>query len=70
MQRRVFGRSGLEVPVLGFGAMQAGDPRLPEADAARLLNHALDLGLALIDSARSYGLSEERIGRHLGAPAR
>jgi aryl-alcohol dehydrogenase-like predicted oxidoreductase len=65
MQRRPFGQTGLEVPVLGFGAMQAGDPRLDEAAAARLLNHALDLGLALIDSARSYGLSEERIGRHL-----
>jgi aryl-alcohol dehydrogenase-like predicted oxidoreductase len=65
MQRRDFGRSGLAVPVLGFGAMQAGDPRLGEDDAARLLNHALDLGLTLIDTARSYGLSEERIGRHL-----
>jgi len=38
---------------------------LPEEAAARLLNHALDLGLTLIDTARSYGLSEERIGRHL-----
>lgn len=65
MQRRPFGHTGLTVPVLGFGAMQAGDPRLPEAAAARILNHALDLGLALVDTARSYGLSEERIGRHL-----
>jgi aryl-alcohol dehydrogenase-like predicted oxidoreductase len=65
MQCRAFGQTGLEVPVLGFGAMQAGDPRLPEERAAQLLNHALDLGLTLIDTARSYGLSEERIGRHL-----
>jgi len=65
MQRRAFGRTGLEVPVLGFGAMQVGDPRLPEESAARLLNHALDLGLTLVDTARSCGLSEERIGRHL-----
>jgi aryl-alcohol dehydrogenase-like predicted oxidoreductase len=65
MQRRPFGHSGLEVPALGFGAMQVGDPRLPEAAAARILNHALDLGLALVDTARSYGVSEERIGRHL-----
>ena len=65
MQRRAFGRSGLAVPVLGFGAMQAGDPRLPEDEAARLLNHALDLGLTLVDTARAYGLSEKRIGRHL-----
>jgi len=65
MQRRPFGRTGFEVPVLGFGAMQAGDPRLSEEHAARLLNHALDLGFTLVDTARSYGLSEERIGRHL-----
>ena len=65
MERRAYGRSGLDVPVLGFGAMQAGDPRLPDGDAARLLHHALDLGLTLIDTARSYGLSEERIGRHV-----
>jgi len=65
MLRRPYGNTGLEVPVLGFGAMQAGDPRLPEDAAARLLNHALDLGLALVDTARAYGVSEERIGRHL-----
>ena len=65
MQRRSFGHTGLTVPALGFGAMQAGDPRLPEEAAARILNHALDLGLALVDTARAYGLSEERIGRHL-----
>ena len=65
MLRRRYGHTGLEVPVLGFGAMQAGDPRLPEQQVARLLNHALDLGLTLIDTARSYGLSEQRIGRHL-----
>ncbi len=65
MEQRPFGQTGLHVPVLGFGAMQAGDPRIGEEHAARLLNLALDLGLTLIDTARSYGLSEERIGRHL-----
>ena len=67
MQRRAYGRSGLDVPVLGFGAMQAGDPRLSDDEAGRLLHQALDLGLTLIDTARSYGLSEERIGRHLAS---
>lgn len=65
MQTRPFGRTGIEVPVLGFGAMQVGDPALAEPVAARVLNAALDLGLTLIDTARSYGLAEERIGRHL-----
>jgi aryl-alcohol dehydrogenase-like predicted oxidoreductase len=65
MLRRHFGNSGLQVPALGFGAMQIGDPELAESRVGRLLNHVLDAGLTLIDTARSYGLAEERIGRHL-----
>jgi aryl-alcohol dehydrogenase-like predicted oxidoreductase len=62
-----FGRTGLAVPRLGFGAAAAGDPALSEEDAAAFLNGALDAGVRLLDTARSYGLSEERIGRHLSA---
>ena len=65
MERRPFGRTGLTVPSLGFGAGHVGDPALDEAEVGRLLHGALDLGVTLIDTARSYGLSEERIGRHL-----
>ena len=65
MQTRAFGHSGLNVTPLGFGAMHLNDERISEADAARLLNEVLDLGVNLIDTARGYGLSEERIGRHL-----
>ena len=65
METRPFGRTGIRVPVIGFGAMQVGDPRIAEPEAAAMLNGVLDLGLTLIDTARSYGLSEERIGRHL-----
>lgn len=62
---RDFGATGLRVPLLGLGAGQIGEPRLPEAEASRILNAALDLGVTLVDTARGYGLSEERIGRHL-----
>lgn len=65
MQSRIFGKTGLTVSVLGFGAGNIGDPGMPEADVEKLLNTALDLGITLFDTARSYGLSEERIGRHL-----
>ena len=65
MQTRPYGSSGLQVPVLGFGAMQVGDPSLGEARVERLLHHVLDAGLTLLDTARSYGLAEERIGRVL-----
>ena len=64
--RRPFGNTGLTVPILGFGAGGIGDPSLSESDAGALLNSFVDLGVVLIDTARSYGLSEERIGRHLG----
>lgn len=65
MDWRDFGVSGLRVPALGLGAGQIGDPALDESQVARLLHAALDLDIKLIDTARSYGLSEQRIGRHL-----
>ena len=65
MQTKPYGNAGFHVSVLGLGAGQVGDERLAEQDAAQLLNMALDLGITLIDTARGYGLSEERIGRHL-----
>jgi aryl-alcohol dehydrogenase-like predicted oxidoreductase len=65
MELRPFGRTGLSVPILGFGAGHVGDPAMDEGEVGRLLHGALDLGVTLIDTARSYGLSEERIGRHL-----
>lgn len=65
MHTRPLGQSGLNVTALGFGAMHLNDERVSEQDAGRLLNQVLDLGVNLIDTARGYGLSEERIGRHL-----
>lgn len=62
---RAFGKQGFAVSALGFGAGQIGDPALDEVQAGILLNEALDAGITLFDSARSYALSEERIGRHL-----
>ncbi|MGO9246300.1 MAG: aldo/keto reductase [Verrucomicrobiia bacterium] len=63
--QRAYGSTGLRVSLLGFGAGQIGDGQLDEAQVGRLLNEALDLGITLIDTARGYGLSEERIGRHI-----
>jgi len=63
---RAFGKQGFTVSALGFGAGAIGDSAMDEAHVGALLNQALDMGITLIDTARSYGLSEERIGRHLG----
>jgi aryl-alcohol dehydrogenase-like predicted oxidoreductase len=65
MKKRAFGNTDLQVSALGFGAMHLNDERVSEDDARRLLNEVLDLGVNLIDTARGYGLSEERIGRHI-----
>ncbi|HMM35386.1 MAG TPA: aldo/keto reductase [Thermoanaerobaculia bacterium] len=64
---RPFGATGLAVPLLGLGAGSVGDGFLDEDEAARLLHGALDLGLTFVDTAPGYGLSEERIGRHLSS---
>lgn len=64
---RPLGATGLAVPLLGLGAGSVGDGALDEAEAARLLHGALDLGLSFVDTAPGYGLSEERIGRHLSS---
>lgn len=64
-QNRAFGNTDLKVSALGLGAGQVGSHALSENEAAKLLNSVLDLGITLIDTARGYNLSEERIGRYL-----
>lgn len=62
---RDFGMTGLKVSALGFGAGMTGADSLTDKEAKYLLNSVIDNGINLIDTARSYGLSEERIGKHL-----
>jgi aryl-alcohol dehydrogenase-like predicted oxidoreductase len=66
VQQRPFGGTTLDVSVVGLGAGQVGEADVSEAQAEALLNGALDVGITLVDTALSYGSSEERIGRHLG----
>lgn len=61
MQRRPFGRTGLEVSVLGFGGAVIGLTRPAQATVDRLLGAALDDGLNVIDTAECYD-SEDLIG--------
>ena len=65
MMRRPLGNTGLQVSVLGFGAGPVGSPELSESAAEALLHGVLDAGITLLDTAPSYGQSEERIGRYL-----
>ncbi len=65
MEKRKFGNTGLEVSILGFGAMHLGVTNIDDDSAGRMLNEVLDLGINLIDTARSYGRSESQIGRYI-----
>lgn len=65
MEYRPYGSSGLSLPVLGFGAGLIGDPAMDENYVGYFINQIVDSGISFIDTARGYGLSEERIGRHL-----
>ncbi len=65
--KRALGKTGLEVSIVGLGAGLLGDARLDDRAADALVATALDLGITLFDTARSYGTSEERLGRALGS---
>lgn len=56
---RRLGRTGLELPVLGLGAMDT--PHSPEAQAT--VTAALDHGVRFIDTAREYEGSEFLLGQ-------
>ena len=70
IETRQLGRTGSDVTILGYGAMELrGQPRGPaiaDEDAGRLLNAVLDSGINLVDTSVDYGRSEELIGRYIG----
>src|SRR6201981_741425 len=70
IETRRLGRTGTDVTILGYGAMELrGQPHGPAIDddhGGRLLNAVLDGGINLIDTSIDYGRSEELIGRYLG----
>jgi len=69
LPKRTLGRTGLQVTMLGYGAMELrGAPRArdtTEAEAEAILNAVLEVGINYIDTSIDYGVSEERIGRYI-----
>ena len=63
---RRYGHSDIFINPLGLGAAQIGDPALDDAEVGRMLQAAVDAGINFFDTAPSYGISEERLGRHIG----
>ncbi|HEV8292077.1 MAG TPA: aldo/keto reductase [Tepidisphaeraceae bacterium] len=80
MVLRALGKTGLKVSPISFGAFKIGRnektkyeqgyPLPSEDETSRLLNGVLDLGINLIDTAPAYGVSEQRVGRHISTRRR
>lgn len=63
MEKRMLGKTGMDVTILGFGAAEIGYRGVPSDTVGRLINGALDAGLNVIDTAECYPSSEEKIGQ-------
>ena len=63
MERRQFGKTDMQVSVLGFGGAEIGFEGATEETVERLLKSALDAGLNVIDTGECYEGSEELIGK-------
>lgn len=65
------GKTGLKASRIGLGTVEIGisdyavgqKGLVSEQDAVRLLQEAVDMGVTYIDTARAYGVAEERIGK-------
>jgi hypothetical protein len=63
MEKRKFGKTELEVSILGFGGAEIGNEYAEQEAVTELLNEALDAGLNTIDTAAAYLASEQMIGK-------
>ena len=68
---RPFGRTGIDVSAVGFGCWEIGGGYgdIEEAEFARAVDRALDLGINCFDTAEGYGMgaSERALGQALGS---
>src|SRR5450631_3643896 len=74
MQKRILGKSGLEVSALGLGCMGLSfgfGPATEKSEAIKLIRAAVERGVTFFDTAQVYGpfLNEEVVGEAL-APFR
>src|SRR3954451_4284452 len=63
--QRPLGKTGVQVPMLGYGTAPLGKIKLMDAPlihkSARLLNHAIDRGITYLDTSPDYG-SQPKLG--------
>jgi aryl-alcohol dehydrogenase-like predicted oxidoreductase len=69
LPKRRLGKTGEDVTILGFGAMElrggGRGPEITEEQAETILNAVLDSGINFIDTSIDYGRSEELIGKYI-----
>jgi len=61
MEQRLLGKTGLQVSILGLGGYPLS--LVDERQAIQVVNECLDQGVTYLDTASSYGDSEEKIGK-------
>jgi uncharacterized protein len=64
LEKRLLGRTGLEITILGLGGVKYN--LLEDDQAAAVINRAIDLGINYIDTAHSYADSERKLGLVIG----
>jgi aryl-alcohol dehydrogenase-like predicted oxidoreductase len=65
MNQTTLGRTGVSIPVIGFGGMPLSIQGRPaEEQGVRVLNAAIDAGMTLIDTADVYCLDDSDIGHN------
>src|SRR5262245_20452659 len=76
MQYRKLGRNGPTVSAIGLGCMSIGiadtytSSVKSDDDAVALIEHALKLGMSMLDTADIYGNSERQVGKALAGSKR
>ncbi|MFZ7101092.1 MAG: aldo/keto reductase [Peptococcaceae bacterium] len=63
MQHRLLGKTGLNVSVIGFGALPI--QRVDEKTAVEVMHKAFDLGMNFLDTGHRYTDSESKVGAAL-----
>lgn len=69
LPRRVLGRTGVRVPILGYGSAPGG-LGMDDEDAISLCHRAIDLGVTLIDTAPGYGRAHLQLGQVMASRRR
>lgn len=70
LPHRPLGKTGVQVPVIGYGTAPLGKIKIMDAPminkSARLLNHAIDQGITYLDTSPDYG-SQPKLGEVMKA---